>query len=149
MTGMFVFPLQSVLDCRKASEENKLLAFSEKTRELAAEKETLDRLRTERFRLAEQLRQTAGRALDADFLLLQVRSIKQMLKLEKKQKEHIHRVSQELENRKEELLDAMKQRKTMETLRDRKFSEFRENLASLDRRQADETSIARFIRREL
>ncbi len=146
---MFVFTLQSVLDCRKASEENKLLAFSEKTRELAAEKETLERLRMERFRLAEQLRQTAGRALDADFLLLQVLSIKQMLELEKKQKEHIHRVAEELESRKEELLDAVKQRKTMETLRERKFSEFRKNLASLDRRQADETSIARFIRREL
>jgi len=146
---MFVFTLQSVLDCRKASEENKLLAFSEKTRELAAEKETLERLRMERFRLAEQLRQTAGRALDADFLLLQVLSIKQMLELEKKQKEHIQRVAEELESRKEELLDAVKQRKTMETLRERKFSEFRKNLASLDRRQADETSIARFIRREL
>jgi len=146
---MFVFSLQSVLDCRKASEENKLLAFSEKTRELAAEKETLNRLRMERFRLAEQLRQTAGRALDADFLLLQVLSIKHMLELEKKQKEHIHHVAQELESRKEELLNAVKQRKTMETLRERKFSEFRENLASLDRRQADETSIARFIRREL
>jgi len=146
---MFVFTLQSVLDCRKASEENKLLAFSEKTRELAAEKETLERLRMERFRLAEQLRQTAGRALDADFLLLQVLSIKQMLELEKKQKEQIHRVAEELESRKEELLDAVKQRKTMETLRERKFSEFRKNAASLDRRQADETSIARFIRREL
>jgi len=78
-----------------------------------------------------------------------VLSIKQLLDLEKKQREHIRRVAQELENRKEELLEAMKQRKTMETLRDRKLSEFRENLASLDRRQADETSIARFIRREL
>ncbi len=145
---MFVFTLQSVLDCRKASEENKLLAFSEKTRELAAEKETLERLRMERFRLAEQLRQTAGKALDADFLLLQVLSIKQMLELEKKQMEQIHRVAEELESRKEELLDAVKQRKTMETLRERKFSEFRKNAASLDRRQADETSIARFIRRE-
>jgi len=125
------------------------VAFSEKTRELAAEKETLERLRMERFRLAEQLRQTAGRALDADFLLLQVLSIKQMLELEKKQKEQIHRVAEELESRKEELLDAVKQRKTMETLRERKFSEFRKNAASLDRRQADETSIARFIRREL
>ncbi|HOG16743.1 MAG TPA: flagellar export protein FliJ [Syntrophales bacterium] len=146
---MFVFKLQSVLDCRKASEENKLFLFSEKTRELAAEKETLDRLRAERFRLAEQLRQTTGRVLDADMLSLQVLSIKQLLDLEKKQREHIRRVAQELENRKEELLEAMKQRKTMETLRDRKLSEFRENLASLDRRQADETSIARFIRREL
>ncbi|OPY92716.1 MAG: Flagellar FliJ protein [Syntrophaceae bacterium PtaU1.Bin231] len=146
---MFVFKLQSVLDYRKASEENKLFLFSEKTRELAAEKETLDRLRAERFRLAEQLRQTTGRVLDADMLSLQVLSIKQLLDLEKKQREHIRRVAQELENRKEELLEAMKQRKTMETLRDRKLSEFRENLASLDRRQADETSIARFIRREL
>ncbi len=146
---MFVFKLQPVLDCWKAAEENKLLAFSEKTRELAAEEKTLDRLRAERFRLADQLRQTTGRALNADNLSLQVLSIKQMLELEKKQKEHIRRVALELENRKEELLDAMKQRKTMETLRDRRLSEFRDNLAGLDRRQADETSIARFIRREL
>jgi len=145
---MFTFKLQSVLDCRKSSEECKLLEFSGKTKELAHEQEVLERLRKERFALAEQLRRTAGRVLDADILSLMVSSIKQMLELEKKQKEILRRVAGELENKKEELLDAVKDRKSMEMLRDRKFREFQENLAGRERRQSDETSIARFVRRE-
>ena len=58
----------------------------------------------------------------------------------------IEKVSKEVEILREALLEAVKNRKIMDNLKDRQHREYNENMAAYERKEEDETAVLRYIR---
>ena len=145
---MYVFKLQSVLDYRINIEEKILNDFSEKKRELEAEKLNLKCLIKERVDLIDEIRKMPGKKLYAEDIARHVDYVEKIREKEKQQKEIIERVKVELEVKREELLEAVKQRKVMEKLKERHTEEYESNMGALEQKNSDEMSVLKFGRRE-
>ncbi|MBI4632620.1 MAG: flagellar export protein FliJ [Deltaproteobacteria bacterium] len=145
---MFNFGLQSVLDCRKAVEEKVLVEFSEQKRRLEREKEILAKLRKERMLLIEQFKQKQKTVLNAADIALYISCIIKLQEREADQQGLVREVIAGLEIKREELLEAVKKAKIMETLRSQQLQEYETNILTLERKASDEMAILRFDRRQ-
>jgi flagellar FliJ protein len=145
---MFVFQLQSVLDYRKNIEEKILNDFSEKKRELKEERLKLKNLVEERANLIEALRKMQGRQVHAEDIATLVSYVEQVREEEKKQKKVIAQLKEQLEAKRKELLEAVKKRKVMETLRERHLEEYEFDMRALEQKNSDEMSVLMYGRRE-
>jgi len=145
---MFVFKLQAVLDTKKIIEEQKLTEFSEKKNQLNEEKKVLNDIQQERILLVDQLRDSQHLIRHMRDIELQITYIDVCTEKEKKQKGVIEGVTKEVEERRIALLEAMKERKVMENLKDRDVEEFKASEVMQERITTDETAILRFRRTE-
>lgn len=145
---MFNFGLQSVLDCRNAIEEKILVEFSEQKRRLEREKENLSKLRKERMLLVEQFKKKQEVVLSAADIALYVSCIKKVQEKEEDQQGLVRDVMIGLEIKREELLEAVKKAKMMETLKSQQLQEYEANVMDRERKASDEIAIIRFDRRQ-
>jgi len=145
---MFVFKLQAVLDTKKIIEEHKLTEFSEKKSQLIKEQEILNGIKQERILLVDQLRNSQNLIRHMRDIELQISYIDVCMERERKQQEEIVRVTKELEERRIALLEAIKERKVLDNLKDRDMKEFKATEVMRERIATDETAILRFRRTE-
>lgn len=145
---MFVFKLQAVLDTKKILEERKLTEFSEKKNQLNEEKKVLNTIQQERILLVDQLRDSQHLIRHMRDIELQITYIDVCKEKEKRQKKVIDGVTKEVEERRIALMEAMKERKVMENLKDRDMEEFKDSEVMQERIATDETAILRFRRTE-
>ena len=145
---MFVFKLQAVLDTKKIIEEQKLTEFSEKKNQLNEEKKVLNDIQQERILLVDQLRDSQHLIRHMRDIELQITYIDVCTEKEKKQKGVIEGVTKEVEERRIALMEAMKERKVMDNLKDRDMEEFKASEVMQERITTDETAILRFRRIE-
>ncbi|MCX5827427.1 MAG: flagellar export protein FliJ [Deltaproteobacteria bacterium] len=145
---MFVFKLQAVLDTKKIIEEQKLAEFSEKKNQLNEEIKVLNDIQKERILLVDQLRDSQHLIRHLRDIELQITYIDVCTEKEKKQKKVIEGVTKEVEERRIALMEAMKERKVMENLKDRDMEEFKASEVMQERITTDETAILRFRRTE-
>lgn len=145
---MFVFSLQSVLDYRKNIEEKIHNEFSEKKRELELEELKLINLINERADLIGELRKMQNKSLPVDDIARYISYVEQVRENEKKQRITIAQVSEELEVKRNELLEAVKKRKIMERLKERHAEEYIIAARALEQKNSDEMAVLRFGRRE-
>ena len=145
---MFVFKLQAVLDTKKIIEEQKLTEFSEKKNRLNDELQVFNDIQQERILLVDQLRDSQHLIRHMRDIELQITYIDVCTEKEKKQKKVIEGVTKEVEERRIALMEAMKERKVMENLKDRDMEEFKASEVMEERITTDETAILRFRRTE-
>jgi flagellar FliJ protein len=145
---MFVFKLQAVLDTKKIIEEQKLTEFSAKKNQLIEEQKLLEDIKRERILLIDQLR-------DSQHLIRRLRDIELQLtyidictEKEKRQQQVVEIVTNEVEEKRVALLEAMRERKVLENLKNRDMEEYRASEAMQERITTDETAILRFRRTE-
>jgi flagellar FliJ protein len=89
-----------------------------------------------------------GKSLHAEDIARYVSYVEKIREKEKKQKEIIERVKNELELKRNELLDAVKKRKVMEKLKERHTDEYESNMSAMEQKNSDEMSVLKFGRRE-
>ena len=145
---MFIFKLQSVLNYRKAVEEKRLLEFFEEKKRLAEETKRLEQMRCDAEDLLDQLRKKQFRILDSSEIALCLSYIKHVMEKEHIQEDLVTKVNDDFENKKGALLEAVKNRKIMDTLKEKKFQSYKENIAAFERKTDDETAMLRFARKE-
>jgi flagellar FliJ protein len=145
---MFIFKLQAVLDTKKIIEEQKLAEFSEKKNRLNEEIKVLNDIQRERILLVDQLRDSQHLIRHLRDIELQITYIDVCMEKGKKQKNVVEGVTKELEKRRIALLEAMKERKVLENLKNRDMEEFRASEVKEERITTDETAILRFRRIE-
>lgn len=145
---MFVFKLQAVLDTKRIIEEQKLTEFSEKKNRLKEELLILDGIQRERILLVDQLRDSQHLIRHLRDIELQITYIDVCTEKEKKQQKIIEGVTNEVEERRIALLEAMKERKVLENLKNRDMDEYRVSEVMQERIATDETAILRFRRTE-
>lgn len=144
---MFRFRLQPVLDTRLAFEEKLLREFSEKKRELEKETSVLEALREERRSWIRDLREMMNRRVTAYDVGMHSAYISYLKGREEYQQMVIEGLARKLEEKREELLEAVKKRKIMENLKERQFLEYAEKMEMLERKALDEMSIQAYGRR--
>jgi len=145
---MFVFKLQAVLDTKKIIEEQKLTEFSEKKNKLNDELQVFNDIQQERILLVDQLRNSQHLIRNLRDIELQITYIDVCMEKGRKQKKVIDIVTKELEERRIALLEAMKERKVLENLKNRDMEEFQASEVMRERITTDETAILRFRRTE-
>ncbi len=145
---MFQFRFQSVLDYRKTVEEKRHSEFSGQ-RELLEERIAgLESLRAERSRQMETLRamdRIKVSPSDVSCLSAYILSLRER---ETQEEGIISKMRSDLEEKRKELVEAMRQRKVMEKLRERHFGEFQASEEKQENNQLDEFGVTRFRMRE-
>lgn len=145
---MFKFKLQSVLEYRLNIEEKILNEFSDLKRILEEKKAVLKALIDERNRLMDELRNMQRSVMRSDDVASLVTYVENLRLKEKEQKNIIHQANEKVEQKRQELIEAVKKRKIMENLRDRHAEEYRKNLNELEQKNSDEMSVLKYGRRE-
>jgi len=146
---MFVFKLQAVLDAKKTKEEQVLAEFSDKMKYLEKEKQALASMGREKDRLMQQLRDEKKRRLRPGDVELQMSYLKLWNKKIVLQRNLILKIAQELERKRRALLETMQDRKIIEKLKERHFTEHKMQMSSLERIAADETAVLRYERKDI
>jgi flagellar protein FliJ len=145
---MFTYNLQSVLEYRQRIEEKILAEFSESERNLRKEKELLNGIREQQQALVEELKALKDRACDSRDVAQFLTYTEELQKRENRQIEVVREATVAFEEKRKELLEAVKKRKMMETHKEHQFQEYKADLILAERRDTDALSIQRFARRE-
>jgi flagellar protein FliJ len=143
---MFTFKFESSLNYRKAVEERKLVDFSATKERFSREKEILEEIQKEQNKMKEQFKKMQDFTFNSSDVSLHLSYIKLFKEKEMLQQEIIKKVSLEVEISRKELLEAVKERKIMDNLKERHLKEFNETIAVYERKIADETAVLSFLR---
>lgn len=146
---MFQFRFQSILEYRKALEDRIQSDFAEEKRLLEARLKALDDVRAEKARRMEALRsmdRTRVAPSDVSFLASYIRFLREA---ESREENAVTEMKTSLEEKRKELVFAMKERKIMEELRKRHMLEFQVSEKTLENRNLDEIGVTRFRKRGL
>ena len=141
---MFKFDLQPVLDYRMNIEENCLIAYSEQLRSVENEKEILEALRSKRTTLMAQFMQAQSSQTTADNIAMYISYIRSMILKEQEQTAIIKREEAVLEEKREVLLEAVKSRKALDNLKDKRMQQFQLEALEKERKKLDEFGITKF-----
>lgn len=144
---MFKFKLQSVLEYRLNVEEKILNEFSDTKRHLEEQKAVLKALINERESLMDDLRSMQRAPMKADDIAAILGYVENLREREKVQKNIIHQAKEAVEQKRKELVEAVKNRKVMENLRDKHAEEYLKNLNETEQKNSDEMSVLKFGRR--
>jgi flagellar FliJ protein len=144
---MFKFKLQSVLEYRRNVEERVQGEFSEFKRYLEEQKAVLSALVKERKAFMEDLRSMQRGSIRADDIAALVAYVEVIREKETAQMEVIRKAQDDLEKKRLELIDAVKNRKVMESLREKHEEEYRKHLRETEQKHSDEMAVLKFGRR--
>jgi flagellar FliJ protein len=141
---VFVFKLQSVLEHRKTMEEIALCEFSDATMKLNAERMTLTALAEKEALLIEQWRGLAGRPAKATDFSLYAEYIKRVQHSLHDQSAVVRAAEEEVERKRVALLAVVKDRKILETLKEKNRLAYESLIAERERKTMDEIAILKF-----
>ncbi len=141
---MFKFDLQTVLDYRINIEENCLIAYSEQQRQVEIQRQVLQQMKDRRHGLTEQFVQKQNDQATAEEIGMYVSYIRQMIAKEQQQTQVVRRAEALLEKKREELMEAVKSRKALENLKEKKIQQFKAETLENERKELDEFGITRF-----
>ena len=144
---MFRFRFEQVLNVRKLAEEQILQEFSEQVRGLERERERLRSIRGEKAAgLANHMRHRDGvpNAGETGLALGYLRSLRQGEVAQAVLDADRERA---LEAKRDELTEAMKRRKIMEILRQKKFAQYWKEWTRKESVELNEQGIIRFLKR--
>jgi len=145
---MFKFKLQSILEYRVNIEEKILNEFSDLKRDLEEKRAVLKALVTERESLMNDLRNMQSVTMRVDDIAALVAYVENIRMKEKEQKNILHQAKEKVEKKRQELMEAVRNRKVMENLRDKHAAEYQKNLNELEQKNSDEMSMLKLGRRE-
>ena len=144
---MFKFKLQSVLDYRLNIEEKILNEFSELKRKLDEQKALLEALVSERESRVADLRNMRSATMKADDIASILAYVEHLHEREKQQEEVIRQTGEAVEEKRKYLVEAVKNRKVMENLKDRHEQDYIKDFNETEQKNSDEMSVLKFGRR--
>jgi len=145
---MFKFKLQSVLDYRLNIEEKILNEFSELKRELDRLKAMLEELKSERENMVAGLRNMQSQTIKAHDISSILVYVDRLRESEKQQKQVIQQIMEAVDKKRQELVEAVKNRKIMENLKDKQKEEYIKDVNDTEQKDSDEMSVLKFGGRE-
>jgi len=139
---MFKFRLQPVLDYRENIEENRRIKLAEIKRSLDAQWEELNAARKEKHALVSRLANSGNvmQAADVSACLSYMRSLKDK---EVRHVESFRTLEQKLGDARADLVEATKQCKVLERVKEKRWKEYRMCSSGRERKEMDEVGIAK------
>jgi flagellar FliJ protein len=141
---MFKFDMEAVLNYRVQIEEQCQLTFSNAVKCLQSARNVLADLQRERNELIRNFTKIQEKAVSADVIQRHFVFIEYLKGKEEKQIAAICKIEEEANEKRSLLLDAMKKRKVMDTLRERKMVAYLEDMSAKDRKELDAFAIMKF-----
>jgi len=143
---MYKFPFEPVLNHRKSVEETlqKEVAIYKKL--LAEEKQRLNAYKKIKTKVICELREKESDISTSSELLIYVGFLDCLSRDLKRQSERVVEIERSYENKREDLIAAMKNRKTMDKLKDKGEKAHKHYLNQNDQKLMDEVAINRFSR---
>lgn len=145
---MFKFKLQSVLDYRLNIEEKILNEFSELKRELDRQKAMLEELKSERESMVAGLRNMQSQTIKAHDISSILVYVERLRESEKQQNQVILQTIEAVDQKRKDLVEAVKNRKIMENLKDKQKEEYIKDVNDTEQKDSDEMSVLKFGGRE-
>jgi flagellar FliJ protein len=145
---LFKFKLQTILNLRKTLEEKVLLEFSDEQKRLGRENDRLQTIRSNKMALTDELRDIKGKVINISEITLNADGIVLYRKQEEIQREQVKEAVKRVDLKREALFEAMKQRKSMEKVKSRRFEQHLAETDLLERTAIDEMVIVRHNRRK-
>ena len=143
---MFKFRLQPVLDYRENIEEAHRVKYAEIMRSVDAQREELNAVRQEKQALVSRL-ENSGNVMQAADVSTCLSYISSLIDKEARHIESVHTLEQKLEDARADLVEATKQCKVLETVKEKKLKEYRVCLSGRERKEMDGVGIAKsFVR---
>jgi len=144
---MFRFRFEQVLNVRKLAEERILQEFSEQVRGLERERERLRSIRGEKAAVLAELMRRRDGTLNAGEIGLAFGYLRSLRQREVAQAVLVADRERALEAKRDELTEAMKRRKIMEILRQKKFDQYWKEWTRKESVELNEQGIIRFLKR--
>ncbi len=148
MRSMFKFVLQPLLDFRRRIEEKVLIEHAGRVRRFEREKERLERLRNEKSLLARRFSEMQQGVMKAGDIAALFDYLGRVNIEERSQEDVVRKAAEELEEKRRDLLEAVKKRKAIEVLKDRQREAYKQELARKEIRRLDDFGIDQYKRNE-
>lgn len=142
----FQFKLQAVLDQRKAKEDRLLAELGELRREESAEVAKLAVLVRQLEQACEAMSDAHARSAPADELARRDEHLRAQRDDVRLQELTLEAVRERVEVKRREVVDAVKDRKLIETLRDKQEHSYMLEMARAEQRMLDDTASVRYAR---
>jgi flagellar FliJ protein len=141
---MFQFDFEAVLNYRVQIEEQCQRALSDVLNLLQSARDILEYLKEEKNNLVRHFVKMQNSSLHSDVIQRHFAFIEYLKKKEEKQVEIICKMEAEADAKRQTLLEAVKKRKAIETLRDKRMAEYLLAAAAKDRKELDDHTIIKF-----
>jgi flagellar FliJ protein len=138
---MFRFNLETLLKYRTMIEEKAVLEFSEKGRVLEKEKGVLEDINRQRGAVMLQFLESQRGDLSAADISAFVSYLHELKRKQQEQGAVVSRCAADVEQKRKVLVEAMKKKKVMETLRDKKFQAYRADQGLREFKELDEIGV--------
>jgi flagellar FliJ protein len=142
------FKLQQVLNYRKEVEKVKTLEFAVAKQDLESAAERLKREEEHAEQVASELMRKQSDGIGANELLLYANFFDRKHKQITSQREEVEQLDRKMAEKREILLDAAKDKKVLETFKERKAVAEQKELSSRERTFLDEISVQKKGRRD-
>lgn len=140
------FRFQSILDLRKRTEEERQMALALSLQQMVALRGQKERLQAEQLRIGETIKTTLRGALDARMLEQNYRYLYSLDQEILRVGEEIQRAEEDVARQRQLLADAMKERKTMEKLKDQDRQAVLDAYRHKEQETLDDLNVARYAR---
>jgi len=138
---MYKFRLEPVLKYRKLLEENLQRDFAVLKRQLFDENEKLSNFKQMRDRFSGELQEKQVKSTSVSDIILYTDYLQQITKEIENQSKKILEVEKSVEQKREELVRAMKNRKTIDRLREKEHKAHVQELSKKEQDQMNEVAI--------
>jgi flagellar FliJ protein len=139
----FVFSLQKVLEYRQRLEEQAIRAFAEAQAQLMHEQAVLHKLLIER---EECLRCSHRRQhLSVELLAVEQTYLSALEERIEQQRQRVAEAEKVLEEKRQALIEAQRERKTLERLREKQYEEWRQEWLRTEQKALDELATVRAV----
>ena len=141
---MFQFDLEAVLNYRLQVEEQCQLSLAEAVKNLQVAMDVLEGLQKEKNDLIRHLVRMQENALTSDVIARHFIFIEFLKSKEEKQEAIIINMREEVSAKRQDLLEAVKKRKVMDTLRHKKMAAYISEMAAKERKELDDFTVIKF-----
>ena len=141
---MFQFDLEAVLNYRLQVEEQCQLSLAEVVKNMQVAMDVLEGLQKEKNDLIRHLVRMQENALTSDVIARHFIFIEFLKSKEEKQEAIIINMRGEVSAKRQDLLEAVKKRKVMDILREKKMAAYISEMAAKERKELDDFTVIKF-----
>jgi flagellar protein FliJ len=142
----FKFRLQSILDARTKALEDRQVEFSIIQMNLRKQLTLLENLQNSKQNTEKNLEKLISQGESIDFTLINAHKnyIEKLQHDIKDQKELIEKIEIQLEEKKQEVIEALKAKTMLDKLKEKEFEEFLKEFERLEMKELDDIAISRY-----
>jgi flagellar FliJ protein len=144
---MYRFKLEALLNHRRHQEETCQKALAQAQQQLAAEQLKLRRKKEEKRENLCRLQEAQHKSISVSSIILYVNYIAQLTKSIEDQNLCVREVTKKVNQKRNELIAAVKKRKTLEKLKEREWQAYQKKMLLNERKFMDDIASTRYARK--